>query len=259
MKKISILIIISFAVFSKESFAFTVKVGISRAWPISEKVHSKNIKNKDISLELYDLDSILLTRISNLQVDVAVIPLTTYKNVFDRQNQLSKFVINAVVGEEDVGSFSLKKCNKKMNFLKADTFYVDEFSPEYKLIIKNKKLSKKFKKLSYYEILNLMESEALNCQSEVIGSSRFLKNIKNKDQYKFERISSLPFILLVEEHFYKNRFSEIQTLKNTLFGELAQKSNTPNAFEELRQQVFDYNFSGTKFQLERLNEIIKPF
>jgi hypothetical protein len=259
MKKILFLIIISFAVYSNESFAFAVKVGISRAWTISEKIQAKNIKNKNFPIEFYDLDSILLTRISNLQVDVAVIPLTTYKNVFDRQNHLSKFVINEVVGEEDVGSFSLKKCNKKMNYSKLDTFYVDEFSPEYKLIIKNKSLSKKFKKLSYYEILTLMESEGLNCQAGVIGSSRFLKNLKNRDQYKFEKISSLPFILLVEEHFYKNRFSEIQTLKNTLFSELAQKSNTPNAFEELRQKVFDYNFSGTKFQLERLNEIIKPF
>jgi hypothetical protein len=240
-----------------DCFAFIVKFGISKNWSISEKVLS-NKKSKEISLESFDLESTLITRISNLQVDAAVIPITYYKNVFERQSQLSKFAINAVVGEEDVGNITLKKCSKKYQDLKTANMIADEYSAEYKWFIRKQKTNSSLKKINYYDILNLMESEKLNCDYGIIGSKRFLDKLKNADKFKFEKIGSMPLILLVEEHFLKNRYNEIQNMKKVLFQEVPQDGKHQYSFEGLRKEVFDYNFFGTKFQLERLNEIIKP-
>ena len=239
-----------------DCYAFSVKVGVSKNWSLSNKISANAKKSRDVILQAYDLDSALITRISNLQVDVAIVPLTLYKNVFERQSQLSKFVINSVVGEEAVGILTLKNCDKNT---KNETLYADEFSPEFKWFIRNQSNKFAIKKISYYEILHLMESGTLDCQTGIVGSLRFLDKIKNSDRFKFEKKGQLLFLLLVEEHFFKNRYDEIKAIKKALFPEAKENGTSPNIFEELRKQVFDYNFSGTKFQLERLNEIIRLY
>ena len=251
--------ILLFTLFINVCSAFTIKVGLSKNWSITEKILANKNISKEITFANFELDSTLLTRISNLQVDAAVIPITSYKNVFERQSQLSKFVINAVIGEEEIGNITLKKCNRKYKEIKTASLFADEFSAEYKWLIQKQKSTFGLKKLSYYEILSLMESEKLNCENGIIGSKRFLGNLKNADNFKFEKIGSIPLLLLIEEHFYKNRYNEIQNMKNFFLKESAQSGHFPKTFEELRKEVFDYNFSGTKFQLERLNEIVKPF
>ena len=68
----------------------------------------------------------------------------------------------------------------------------------------------------------------------------------------------MSLILLVEEHFYKNRFNEIQNMNKIIRKVSGMTAKSESSFEELRKEIFDYNFSNSKFQLERLNEIVKP-
>ncbi len=158
------------------------------------------------------MDSLVVSKLVNLQADVVILPIDQYRFVYDYKGSLSRFVIRSIISEAEIGILSKSECVNTYSKL-----WVDPNLSEYQWFDKNYSGKKPaFIKNNMYSAIYHLDSEKMNCSEAILGSERYLEKLKNKKLVKFNKLGNMPFILLVEDHFMRSSEKEIHELVSVL-------------------------------------------
>lgn len=232
------------------AYAADLSIAYNPSWPtIGERIEkqSKSQRGK-FFFNPVETDSMIVSKLVNLQVDVAILPIDQYQLVYDYKTSLSKFVVRAIVGQESIGIISKKNCQSAPRKI-----WIDPKSTEYnwyKFNIPNKKEIKI--ESNMYAMLFHVDFEKWDCSEAILASGRYLKKMKAHESYKFERLGNIPFVLLVEDHFMRSRKAEIAELIS-----LIKSVNDNQGQSDIKSEIIKYNFQDKKDEWKKLDDFIK--
>jgi hypothetical protein len=230
--------------------AADLSIAYNPSWPTIGDLFEKQSKSQrgKFFFNPVEADSMIVSKLVNLQVDVAILPIDQFQLVYDYRTSLSKFVVRAIVGQESVGIISKKNCQSTPHKI-----WIDPKSTEYnwyKINIQNKNEIKV--ESNMYAMLFHVDFENWDCSETILASGRYLKKLKNHESYKFEKLGNVPFVLLVEDHFMRSRKAEISELISLL-----KSGNDIQKQIDIKGEVVKYNFQDRKDEWKKLDDYIK--